>query len=235
MASECDVVSSENEIKMDSSFYNERLVVLPQGNHLLSLMTILRDSNTSVTTFADVTEKVGDHLISAALDILPTENISVVSPTGAEYQGVREAQEVCAVSILRAGASLENAMRRGYTGRLSFGKILIQRDESTGLPTLYYSKFPTDVESKIVIILEPMLATGGSACKAIETIKAKGVPEENIIFVNILASHCGIKKLFERFPSIHLVTAAVDEHLTPSYHISPGLGDFGDRFYGTSE
>ncbi|KAJ5647611.1 hypothetical protein N7490_003983 [Penicillium lividum] len=212
---------------------NSRISLLPQGNHLLSLMTLLRDSNTNVATFADVTERVGDQLISAALDLLPANVTKVVSPTGAEYQGIRETTEVCGVSILRAGASLENAMRRGYTGPLSFGKLLIQRDESTSLPTLYYSKFPAGIASKTVFILEPMLATGGSACAAIDSIKANGVAEENIIFINILASRHGISVLFDRFPSIRLVTAAIDEELTLSNHIKPGLGDFGDRFYGT--
>ncbi|KAJ5083777.1 hypothetical protein N7456_013204 [Penicillium angulare] len=217
----------------ESNIHASQLHILPQGNHLLSLMTILRDSKTSVATFADVTERVGDQLINAALDLLPIQETNVLSPTGVEYQGAREAVEVCGVSILRAGASLENSMRRGYTGPLSFGKILVQRDESTSLPTLYYSKFPVGISSKVVLILEPMLATGGSAGAAIDTLKQNGVPEENIIFVNILASRSGIKTLFDRFPSIRLVTAAVDEELTPKYHISPGLGDFGDRFYGT--
>ncbi|KAJ5785675.1 uncharacterized protein N7503_010887 [Penicillium pulvis] len=212
---------------------DSRVSLLPQGNHLLSLMTILRESNTNVATFAEVTERIGDQLISAALDLLPSKATTVVSPTGAEYQGIQETAEVCGVSILRAGASLENALRRGYTGPLSFGKLLIQRDETTSLPTLYYSKFPAGFASKTVFILEPMLATGGSACAAIDAIKEAGVAEENIIFVNILAAQHGISVLFDRFPSLRLVTAAIDEELTPSNHISPGLGDFGDRFYGT--
>ncbi|KAI9926604.1 hypothetical protein ASPWEDRAFT_141540 [Aspergillus wentii DTO 134E9] len=220
---------------MDQPCHQKQIFLLPQGNTLLSLMTILRDKNTSSTRFAEITEKVGDRLISAALDILPSENFNVVSPTGTVYEGVRPTANVCGVSILRAGASLENSLRRGYTGPLSFGKILIQRDETTGLPTLFYSKFPSSIASKTILILEPMLATGGSASAAIDVIKAQGVPEENIIFVNIVASQQGIKNLFERFPFIRLVTAAVDKELTTNYIISPGLGDFGDRFYGTCD
>ncbi|OQD73797.1 hypothetical protein PENDEC_c013G07158 [Penicillium decumbens] len=212
---------------------NDRVFILPQGHHLLSLMTILRDVNTNSTLFAETTERVGDQLIAAALDFIPAEATNVISPTGTTYQGMRHTTSVCGVSILRAGASLENAMRRGYTGPLSFGKILIQRDEETCLPTLFYSKFPPNITSQKVMILEPMLATGGSACVAINAIKTQGVPEENIIFVNVLASRSGVRSLFSRFPGIRLVTAAVDEDLTPSNHINPGLGDFGDRFYGT--
>ncbi|KAJ5594951.1 uncharacterized protein N7459_001159 [Penicillium hispanicum] len=245
-----DVKSSA--INGHSTCDSKQIVVLPQKNHLLSLMTILRDESTEPARFAQITENVGDQLISAALDLLPAEVTQIVSPTGTGYHGMRETTDVCGVSILRAGASLESAMRRGYTyvmtllwginrlishahsrGPLSFGQILIQRDEKTALPTLFYSKFPPNIASKTVLILEPMLATGGSACAAIDVIKAKGVPEENIIFVNILASQKGVRTLFERFPGIRLVTAAVDQELTPSRHINPGLGDFGDRFYGT--
>ncbi|KAJ5902050.1 hypothetical protein N7495_002578 [Penicillium taxi] len=231
MMQNCPKEGTTNGDMVDS----RRMYILPQKNHLLSLMTILRDSNTTSTRFAEVAEKVGDQLISAALDLLPFEASTVVSPTGSSYHGVREACLLCGVSILRAGASLENALRRGYTGPYNFGKILIQRDEKTSLPTLFYSKLPPDLASRKVILLEPMLATGGSACAAIDLIKNHGVPEENIIFVNILAARNGVEKLFESFPSINLVTAAVDEELTPSSHINPGLGDFGDRFYGTEE
>ncbi|KAJ5675018.1 uncharacterized protein N7477_004952 [Penicillium maclennaniae] len=211
------------------AFDHKRMFVLPQGNHLLSLMTVLRDANTKSTLFVETTERVGDKLIAAA------ERTAVISPTGSKYQGIQHTVPVCGVSILRAGASLENAMRRGYTGPLTFGKVLIQRDEKTCEPTLFYSKFPPNISSQWAMILEPMLATGGSACAAIDVIKAQGVPEENIIFVNVLASRHGAKTLLSRFPQIRLVTAAIDEDMTLSNHIDPGLGDFGDRFYGTND
>ncbi|KAL2821306.1 uracil phosphoribosyltransferase-domain-containing protein [Aspergillus cavernicola] len=211
----------------------ERVVILPQGNHLLSLMTILRDSSTDCKKFAETAEKVGDKIISAALDMLPPQPTHVACPTGVTYEGVQESTPVCGVAILRAGASLENALRRGYTGPLSFGKMLIQRDETTCLPTLYYAKFPPQIGSQKVLILEPMLATGGSACAAIDGLKQRGVLEENIIFVNVLASESGVETLLSRFPGISLVTATIDKDLTSNNIISPGLGDFGDRFYGT--
>ncbi|KAL3478154.1 uracil phosphoribosyltransferase-domain-containing protein [Aspergillus californicus] len=210
-----------------------RVTILPQGSHLLSLMTILRDASTKSDRFAQTTEKVADKLISAALDLLPAQSTQVVCPTDVPFDGLREVVPICGVSILRAGASLENALRRAYTGPLSFGKILIQRDETTSLPTLYYSKFPPQIAIQKVLLLEPMLATGGSACAAINVLKEQGVPEENIIFVNILAAQRGIETVMAAYPSLNIVTAAVDRDLTPQNIISPGLGDFGDRFYGT--
>ncbi|KAH8680229.1 uracil phosphoribosyltransferase [Ilyonectria robusta] len=212
---------------------SSRVTVLPQDNHLLALMTILRDSKTDCIKFADVVERVSTLVMAAALNLLPVEASDVTTPTGATFQGALATKEVCGVSILRAGASMENALRRTYTGPLSYGKILIQRDESTCLPAHLYSKFPKNVTRKAVFILEPMLATGGSACMAIDIIKAAGVPEEQIYFINLVASRKGLDTLGSRFPEVRIVTAAVDEELTASNHITPGLGDFGDRFYGT--
>ncbi|KAH7127812.1 uracil phosphoribosyltransferase-domain-containing protein [Dactylonectria estremocensis] len=210
-----------------------RVTVLPQDNYLRTLMTILRNSETDCTKFADVVERVSTLVMAAALNLLPTEALNVKTPTGATFPGAVASTEVCGVSILRAGASMENALRRTHTGPLCYGKILIQRDESTSLPTHLYSKFPQNVTRKAVFILEPMLATGGSACMAVDIIKAAGVPENQIFFINLVASRKGLDTLSSRFPELRIVTAAVDENLTASNHISPGLGDFGDRFYGT--
>ncbi|KAL1887395.1 hypothetical protein Cpir12675_006560 [Ceratocystis pirilliformis] len=121
------------------------------------------------------------------------------------------------------------------SGPLSFGKILIQRNEETALPTHLYSKLPQDLASRTILILEPMLATGGSASQAIDILKQNGALEENIIFVNCIASLKGITVVTSRFPKLTIVTASVDLSMTTSKHISPGLGDFGDRFYGTEE
>ncbi|PKY08119.1 uracil phosphoribosyltransferase [Aspergillus campestris IBT 28561] len=210
-----------------------RTFLLPQRGHLLSLMSILRDASTTRATFSSTTERIADQLISAALDLLPVEELAVTSPTGSTYYGARQTQPLTSVSILRAGASLDNAVRRAYTGPLTFGTILIQRDETTTLPALLYSKLPPQIPSNAVLILEPMLATGGSACCAIDVLKDAGVPEENIIFVNILSARYGLDRLLSTYPGLRVVTAAIDEALTARKEIDPGLGDFGDRFYGT--
>ncbi|KAH7033479.1 uracil phosphoribosyltransferase [Microdochium trichocladiopsis] len=223
-----------------ATYDTSRVVVLPQGNTLKSAMTVMRDLSTECRQFTETVERVSDMLISAAIDMIPTEDIQVQTPTGAKFAGSKHTTPVCGISILRAGASIENALRRVYQsvkplGPLCFGKILIQRNEETSLPHFLYSKFPSKIESATVLILEPMLATGGSAAMAIEKLKTLGgVPEDKIIFVNILASRYGVAKLMTKFPQLRIVTAAIDEELTvPSNHISPGLGDFGDRFYGT--
>ncbi|KAF7559204.1 hypothetical protein G7046_g4964 [Stylonectria norvegica] len=213
----------------------ERVFVLPQGNNLLTSMTKLRSAATTTRNFFPAFEKVSAQLISSALDLLETEAVDVVTPTGGVFRGMKEVLPVCGISILRAGASFESGLRKMYHGPLSFGKILIQRDETTCLPSYLYSNFPKGIESMTVLILEPMLATGASASMAIDLVKGTGVLEKNIVFVNLLASRFGLNVLTTKFPDMRLVTAAIDEEMTPSNHISPGLGDFGDRFYGTAE
>ncbi|KAL4736731.1 uracil phosphoribosyltransferase-domain-containing protein [Aspergillus similis] len=213
--------------------YLQRVTLLRQGNYLLSLMTVIRDELTTSNAFAAAFDRISDLLIAAALDLLPTERLTVRTPTGWTYEGRRQVKPVCGVSILRAGASFETALRRAYGENLSMGKLLIQRNEETSLPVHLYSKLPAGITEQSVLILEPMLATGGFAIKAIDVLKDKGVREEDIVFVNLVASRKGLETIMQRFPRLRLVTAAVDEALTVSNHIAPGLGDFGDRFYGT--
>ncbi|EXJ89316.1 uracil phosphoribosyltransferase [Capronia epimyces CBS 606.96] len=208
-------------------------VLLPQNNHLLSAMTILRDQNTDNKDFVTAFGKVAAELIARALDHVPVEFREITTPTGAKYQGVRHATKVCGVSVLRAGASLEDALRIAYDGPVSFGKVLIQRDEKTCLPVHLYSKFPSSFLESFVLILEPMLATGGSVSRAIELVLEQGVPQEKILVVNVIASEQAASLLSEKFPRLSLVTAAIDLNLSPERYIQPGLGDFGDRFYGT--
>jgi uracil phosphoribosyltransferase len=112
-------------------------------------------------------------------------------------------------------------------------KILIQRDEETAEPKLFYSKLPSDIADCHVMLCDPMLATGGSALTAIDVLKKAGVKEENILFLNVVSVPEGLKILAEKAPGVTIVTAALDSHLNPQKFIIPGLGDFGDRYYGT--
>jgi uracil phosphoribosyltransferase len=112
------------------------------------------------------------------------------------------------------------------------GKILIQRDESTAEPVLFYSKLPP-LGKKTVVLLDPMLATGGSAICAVQVLIDKGAAEEDIVFLNVLCCPEGLAALFKAYPKIRMVTASVDEKLNEKKYIIPGLGDYGDRFFGT--
>eukprot|EP00658_Telonema_sp_P-2_P032232 TRINITY_DN2391_c0_g1_i1.p1 TRINITY_DN2391_c0_g1~~TRINITY_DN2391_c0_g1_i1.p1 ORF type:complete len:165 (-),score=55.96 TRINITY_DN2391_c0_g1_i1:457-951(-) len=143
---------------------------------------------------------------------------------------------LCGVSIVRAGESMEQALRDVIKG-VRIGKILIQRQEDTEekAAQLYYSKLPNDIKDRQVMLLDPMLASGGSAICAVKVLIDAGCPEEQITFVNLVSCPEGLANLAKAYPKIKIVTSFVDPILNKDKWIIPGLGDFGDRFYGTEE
>jgi len=171
-------------------------------------------------------------LVEESLNHLPVLARTVETPTGATYNGVGFEGKICGVSILRAGEAMEAGLRE-VCRSVRIGKILIQRDEETTLPKLFYSKFPADIASRYVLLLDPMLATGGSAMKAVEVLMEHGVPEERIIFINLIAAPEGLTTFCSRFPSLKVITGWIDQGLNDKAYIVPGLGDFGERRYCT--
>ena len=118
---------------------------------------------------------------------------------------------------------------------ISVGKVLIQRNERTAEPIFYYSKLPTDIhKAKRVFLLDPMLGTGGSASMAINEIHKRGVPKENITFINLVSCDRGIQRLLKEHPGVHIITACVDPILNEKFYIEPGIGDYGDRFFAST-
>jgi hypothetical protein len=139
---------------------------------------------------------------------------------------------MCVVSILRAADSMADSISHQYPG-IPVGKILIQRDEETALPKLFFSKLPQDIKTRHVLLVDPMLATGGSASQAVRVLKEAGVKEEHIIMLSIVAAPEGLKALAAQHPQVRVLCGEVDEKLNSKAYIVPGLGDFGDRFFGT--
>lgn len=131
---------------------------------------------------------------------------------------------------MRAGESMEQGLR-DCCRSVRIGKILIQRDEETALPKLFYEKLPEDINDRYVFLLDPMLATGGSACMAVKVLQDRGVPLDRILFLNLLASPEGIQTFQEKYPDVKIITGGIDEALDERKFITPGLGDFGDRYY----
>ncbi|KAG8218205.1 uracil phosphoribosyltransferase-domain-containing protein [Butyriboletus roseoflavus] len=160
---------------------------LPQTAQLEALYTIIRDRKTSRGDFLFYSDRVIRLLVEEGLNHLPVVPKTVETPTGSKYEGVGFEGKICGVSILRAGEAMEAGLRE-VCRSVRIGKILIQRDEETALPKLFYSKLPEDIASRFVLLLDPMLATGGSAMKAVEILKEHGVPEERIIFINLVAA-----------------------------------------------
>ncbi|KAG0334749.1 Uracil phosphoribosyltransferase, synthesizes UMP from uracil [Podila horticola] len=195
-----------------------QVVLLPQTQQLKALMTIIRDQNTKRAEFVFYADRI----------------IRILVEEGEDYHGVEFQGHICGVSIMRAGESMEQALRE-VCRSVRIGKILIQRDEETALPKLYYLKFPPDIASRYCLLLDPALATGGSAIKAIETLVEHGVPEERILFLNLLSCPQGIAAVVAKYPSIKIITAEIDHGLNGKKYIVPGLGDFGCRYFGTDK
>ncbi|RPA87307.1 uracil phosphoribosyltransferase [Ascobolus immersus RN42] len=204
--------------------------ILPQTPQLIALLTMIRDQNTPRGDFIFYSNRIIRLLVEEGLNHLPVVAHSVTAPTGRQYAGVKFEGKICGVSIMRAGEAMEQGLR-DCCRSVRIGKILIQRDEETCQPKLFYDKLPEDIAERFVLLLDPMFATGGSATMAVEVLKSRGIPEDRILFLNLIASPQGIAQFAERFPALRVITAFVDEGLDEHNYIIPGLGDFGDRFY----
>ncbi|GAA5933530.1 hypothetical protein JCM3775_003723 [Rhodotorula graminis] len=203
---------------------------LPRTGQLAALLTGLRNKETSRGAFVFYADRVNRLLVEEGLNHLPVLEKSVTTPTGLEYNGVGFEGKICGVSIMRAGESMEAGLRECCRA-VRIGKILIQRDEETALAKLFYAKLPEDIADRYCLLLDPMLATGGSAIKAIEVLIDHGVPQERIIFLNLVSCPEGLRAMYDAYPQVKIVTAWVDEALNEQKYIVPGLGDFGDRYF----
>jgi len=208
----------------------ENVHILPQTPQLIALLTMIRDKRTERADFIFYSNRIIRLLVEEGLNHLPVEEQTVTTPVGQSYVGVKFQGKICGVSIMRAGESMEQGLR-DCCRSVRIGKILIQRDEETSKPKLFYEKLPTDISQRWVLLLDPMLATGGSALMAVDVLKAKGVPENHILFLNLIASPEGVGNFAKVVPNVRVVTAFVDQGLNEKNFIVPGLGDFGDRFY----
>jgi uracil phosphoribosyltransferase len=224
----------QRDLKRRESFIAHNVHVLKPTFQIKGLHTIIRDKNTKREDFIFYSDRLIRLLIEEGLSYLPFREKTVTTPTGAHYKGVEWAGSICGVSIVRAGESMEAGLR-AVAKSVRIGKILIQRDEKTAQAKLFYVKLPEDISERYVLLLDPMLATGGSAIMAIETLLQHGVKEEKILFLNLIAAPEGIKVITQAFPRVHIVTTEIDEKLNEVKFIVPGIGDFGDRYFGTAD
>ncbi|KZV35011.1 uridine kinase-like protein 1, chloroplastic-like [Dorcoceras hygrometricum] len=193
--------------------------------------TLIRDRDTSKHDFVFYSDRLIRLVVEHGLGHLPFTEKQVTTPTGSVYSGVDFCKKLCGVSIVRSGESMENALRACCKG-IKIGKILIHRDGDDG-KQLIYEKLPKDICERHVLLLDPVLATGNSANQAIDLLIQKGVPESHIIFLNLISAPEGIHCVCKRFPSLKIVTSEIDEKLNEEFRVIPGLGEFGDRYFGT--
>lgn len=206
--------------------------VLPKSQYLTSLHTKARNRKAEQSEFVFYSDRIIRLLLEAASELLPYTSHNIQTPIGDIYNGAILNTKLCGVSVIRAGESIEGEYRRMYPDS-PMGKILIQRDKLTKLPHYYYSNLPDDIAERTILLFEPMLATGGSLAKAIDLLKEREVPEDNIIVVNFLSSPIGINRIMALYPKIQLITSSIENGLNKDAFMNPGIGDFGDRYFGT--
>ncbi|XP_065897739.1 uridine-cytidine kinase-like 1 [Dysidea avara] len=206
--------------------------LLQQSNQVIIMHTIIRNKITGRDEFIFYTNRLACLLVEYALSFLPHQDTAVTTPAEQQYQGRTSKGKLCAVSILRAGEVLEPAIRL-VCRNVKYGKILIQTSEDTGEPQLHFVRLPSNLDEHHVILCDATVATGAAALMAIRVLLDHDVPEENIIFISVIAANPGVHSVAYAFPKVKVISTALDDKVNDQYHIIPGIGNFGDRYFGT--
>lgn len=220
-------------MKTIDSHVPKDLHILPHNNQVIGILTILRNIDTDRDNFIFYAERLMRRTFEYAFSFLPHEDYDVMMPSGDNYKGKRFAGEgLCGVSILRAGETMEKALMK-VTKDVRLGKILIQTNDS-GEPLLHYCRLPAGISTDYVVLMDPIVGTGSASLMAIRVLLDHDVDEDKIILVSLLMASCGVQAISYAFPKVTIITAAVDqEYNYESRQIIPGLGNFGDRYFGT--
>ena len=190
----------------------------------------LRDKNTGTNEFRKLVEEIAMLMGYEALSDLPLRDVEVETPIQTCKTPVIAGKTLAVVPILRAGLGMVSGIL-ALVPSAKVGHIGLYRDEETFEPHEYYCKLPDPIEERLIVVTYPMLATGGSAIAAIDFIKQHG--GKNIKFMSVIAAPEGVKRLHEAHPDVQIYIGHVDEGLNEAAYICPGLGDAGDRIFGT--
>ncbi len=193
-------------------------------------LAVLRNKDTSVKEFRELVNEISGLMCYEATRNLPTMEVEVQTPLTTAKCRMLAGKKLAIVPILRAGLGMVDAMV-DLIPSAKIGHIGLYRDPETHQPVEYYCKLPEDIESRQVFVVDPMLATGGSAVAAIDFLKKHGC--KNIIMMNVIGCPEGIKAVQDAHPDVEMYLAACDEKLNDHAYIIPGLGDAGDRIFGT--
>ena len=193
-------------------------------------ITMLRDSQTSIKEFRELVKEISTLMWYEVTRDLPLKEITVETPIASAQSKVISGIKLALVPILRSGLAMAEGIE-SIMPSIKIGHIGLYREAETLMPKDYYCKLPTDIETSEAIILEPMLATGGSACAAIELLIKRNV--KDIKIMSLIAAPEGVKLIEEKYPDVKIYVCSVDKGLNEDGFIVPGFGDAGDRMFGT--
>ncbi|XP_036862471.1 uridine-cytidine kinase-like 1 isoform X7 [Manis javanica] len=209
------------------------LSVLKSTPQVRGMHTIIRDKETSRDEFIFYSKRLMRLLIEHALSFLPFQDCVVQTPQGQDYAGKCYAgKQITGVSILRAGETMEPALR-AVCKDVRIGTILIQTNQLTGEPELHYLRLPKDISDDHVILMDCTVSTGAAAMMAVRVLLDHDVPEDKIFLLSLLMAEMGVHSVAYAFPRVRIITTAVDKQVNDLFRIIPGIGNFGDRYFGT--
>jgi len=193
-------------------------------------LTMLRDKKTDVKDFRDLVDELSNLMAYEVTRDIELKEINIETPIAKTKGRIISGKKVAIIAILRAGLGMVDGILK-LIPSAKVGHIGMYRDPETLMPVSYYAKLPKDIDKRDIIVVDPMLATGGTAVATIEYVKK--YTKSNIKFMCLVAAPEGIKVMHENFPEVTIYTATIDEGLNSHAYIVPGLGDAGDRLFGT--
>jgi len=209
------------------------LHVMPATMQTRGMHTKIRCRNTPRQEFVFYADRLIRLVVEQALGHLPFAEAEVTTPVGESYQGLTFSRKICGVSIIRSGEAMENALRTCCIG-VKIGKILIDRIGDERSQHLLYEKLPCDIGDRHVLLIDPILASGSTCAAAIKVLtKLRSVREDKIILITLIAAPEGIHLVCKKFPGVKVITTEIDEGVDGSGTVLPGIGNFGDRYFGT--
>ncbi|KAJ4920615.1 hypothetical protein JOQ06_027754, partial [Pogonophryne albipinna] len=209
------------------------LSVMESTPQVRGMHTIIRNKETNRDEFIFYSKRLMRLLIEHALSFLPLKPVSVETPQGGTYEGKRlSGKRITGVSILRAGETMEQALM-AVCKDIRLGKILIQTNHDTGEPELHYLRLPKDLTEDYVILMDSTVSTGAAALMAVRVLLDHDVAEDKIFLISLLMAEMGVHSVAYAFPKVRIITTAVDKEVNDQFHIIPGIGNFGDRYFGT--
>ena len=209
------------------SYKNVHILDHPLIRHKVA---IIRNKDTNTKQFRDIISEIATLMAYESFKDVPTQEIEVETPLEVTKQTVVKENSIAIVPILRAGLGMVEGILSLFPAA-KVGHIGLYRDETTLEPQEYYCKLPVGIDEKVVMVVDPMLATGGSACDAIKMLKKRGC--KKIKLMSIIGAPEGVAKVAETYPDVEIFVSTLDRELNENGYILPGLGDAGDRIFGT--